>query len=506
MTTIVLSAIALSFAVYLAIGFHLSRDNKMLGDFFPLLRGMNADIRSVSEFSSSQTAGILSFATIIIIFYDYAPSIGLLITWCNITAALGLVIIQWMTPTIRKRLSEFESLPTMHEFIGQSFGSAILTKICAVATVIGFLGAYALELTVCARFFQPLLGNLSLNFLVFAFGGVGLLYTAASGFRGVVLTDRVMLYSIWLFVLGSTAHYIVHFVTKGGFTEGVAQVMEVTMNPKFPPGLTLPLMMVAILLTNTFAYVADQSIFQRIVSANSSEVAQKGVSRSLKGSIVIWTWILLLACLVGAITPLIKDEKPLLSYLKYVGNEGSFMGNITLFMVCLGIIGASLSTASTLLISCANALYSDIVSKFYSKTMSEQADSAKALTVSRVLLVLSAVVSTVIVVQLFNKYNYAIFELVLAIFSSQLGMCLPIILAIKMDNDRLKHLTNYAIGSVVAGFVMGWGFALYGKISGNFEVGVIPAIVSFFSATLVLGIGLVVKRRIVFGQDFVKET
>ena len=493
MKVIVLSALGLSSLVYIVIGFVIGRNNKTLGDFLPLQLGRTFYIKNSFEFSSSQTAAIISIATVIVAFYQFAHSVGFWLFWSVFTVAIGFICIRWMSVKIHERLKDFKYIPTLHEFLGQSFDSPTLRWVSSTATILGFLAAYALELSICARVLSPLLPDIPLMTIVMTLFLVGLIYTTASGYRGVVVTDIVMMGFIWLFFIAVSFYYMHHFATKGGFTTHFNVVVEKTINPELN-GSTLPFMLIAFFIINTFAYMADQSVFQRIVSVNKSVIAKQGIKRSIIGLTTVHIWLLFLACFVFAIITFDKNEYPISTFLKHLGTEGSVFSNVVLFIAVLGLVGASLSTASTLLVSCANTFYSDILIKIKNKKIEDQVQSISGLRFSRFVLVISAFVS-IFIVELCFYFNFDIIELILAIFSSQLGMCIPLILALTLENSRLKQLSNWATWAVIIGFVTGWGTIIIAKIIDAPELISLSAIVSWGSSSGILGIGLLLKRK-----------
>ena len=62
----VLSALLISAAIYLWIGFRLGKQTRDIGDLFPVRFGKNARVSTVSEFSTSTVATTVSLATIIL--------------------------------------------------------------------------------------------------------------------------------------------------------------------------------------------------------------------------------------------------------------------------------------------------------------------------------------------------------------------------------------------------------------------------------------------------------
>ncbi|MFT6961863.1 MAG: Na+/H+ antiporter NhaC, partial [Flammeovirgaceae bacterium] len=144
----IVSALILSFAVYLFIGFKLGKSTKGVGDMLPISGGKQASVRNSSEFSASTVATTISLATVVVAFYELVPYFGVWLFWCVLTTSAGIFVVRLIAPKIWERLSHYKTKPSLHEFLGLEYESDSLALVGAVCTSLGFLGAFAVELTV----------------------------------------------------------------------------------------------------------------------------------------------------------------------------------------------------------------------------------------------------------------------------------------------------------------------------------------------------------------------
>lgn len=198
MEIIVITAFALSFCIYILIGARQQKSVSTLGDIIPIVKGKNATVKGHAEFSASNVAASISLATVIVAFFDLAPSLGLWLLWPAITTALGFWLFSLLTKKIWQKMSLYNHRPSLHEFIGTEFNSKSVALTGAIFTTIGYLSAFAVELTVGGRFLSGLIPEIPQLLTVVLIALVGFLYTGMGGFRTVVVTDRIQMWFIWL--------------------------------------------------------------------------------------------------------------------------------------------------------------------------------------------------------------------------------------------------------------------------------------------------------------------
>jgi Na+/proline symporter len=78
--------------------------------------------------------------------------------------------------------------PTLHAYLGEEYKNGRLALVASLFTAIGYLTAFAVELTVGARFLAPLLPGTPVVILIVLLAIISFGYTALGGFRTVVVT------------------------------------------------------------------------------------------------------------------------------------------------------------------------------------------------------------------------------------------------------------------------------------------------------------------------------
>ncbi|MHC4724765.1 MAG: sodium:solute symporter family transporter, partial [Planctomycetota bacterium] len=201
MSVIVIISLLLALLIYVGVGLFLGRRTKNIADMIPLTFNRQAHVASSSEFSSSTVATTISLATVIMAFFELAQKQGIWLLWTVITTSTGLFLVRLFAKRIWNRISVYDHRPTLHEFLGTEFKSEPLRYVGAVCTSLGFLCAFAVELTVGTKFFAALVPGVPGWTVILVLTVVAFLYTATGGFRAVIVTDRIQMFSIWLLLL-----------------------------------------------------------------------------------------------------------------------------------------------------------------------------------------------------------------------------------------------------------------------------------------------------------------
>lgn len=157
MTIVVLTALLLAFVVYLWVGIYLGRRTRDVADLLPLEFSKQACVRSSAEFSASTVATTISLATVVMAFFELASRLGLWLFWTVITTSAGLLVVRLMAKKIWQRMLLYDHRPTLLEFLGTEFSSEALAYVGAICASLGFLFAFAVELTVGSKFFAALI-------------------------------------------------------------------------------------------------------------------------------------------------------------------------------------------------------------------------------------------------------------------------------------------------------------------------------------------------------------
>lgn len=490
MTATVVAALLAAFSIYLFVGFFLGRRNRNLADLIPLTQGHQAEVKSSAEFSASTVATSISLATVVLAFFELAPELGVWLFWTVLTTSIGLVCVRFVAKRIWSKLSAYDHRPTLHEFLGHEFNSRSLYMIGAACTSLGFLGAFAVELTVGSRFLAGLLPEIPLWMAVILLAFIGLAYTSYGGFRAVIVTDRIQMASIWTLLAALIGFYFYFVNGHEGWTANLAKIPDHVRQFSWRPDL--PAFLLGVWVINVPTFISDMSVWQRIAASQKPETVYRGLFSSVFSSALSWGLFVTAACLAYMVMVPVDDINPLLTLLNAVGGMNGLVPMIVLFFVVLGLYGAMLSTASTQLIAVSHTVYEDLISQ--GKKLKERIDSTRELRISRFILVAGALISMGIVMIL-SSIGFSIADFVFAIYGAQLGLFPSIIAALYGDKARLQKLSRWAAVSIACGFVAGWTTAGYGKLTANDDLVFLAPVASLLISSLILGTGFILSPK-----------
>jgi Na+/proline symporter len=491
MSTTVIISLLLALLVYIAVGLFLGRRTKNVADMLPLVFNRQARVLSSSEFASSTVATTISLATVIMAFFELAQKQGIWLFWTVVTTSTGLFLVRLFAKRIWNRISVYDHRPTLHEFLGTEYKSEPLRYVGAVCTSLGFLCAFAVELTVGTKFFAALVPGVPSWTVILVLTVVAFLYTAIGGFRAVIVTDRIQMFSIWLLLLSLPLFYMYFIFTHGGWSENFSKIPVGTLDFSYREGLFAFLL--GILVINVPTFISDMSIWQRIAGAQEDKTVSTGLLRSIFSSAATWGVFALLACFSFMIVQAKEGVNPLLGVIHVIGNAEGTLPMIVLFFSVLGLYGAMLSTASTQLIAVSHTVYADVFSRIREHPSKERIESKKELNISRTILVFAAIVSTLLV-QLLERGGLSITDLVFAVYGPQLALCPLVITALLFKRQQLSNLSAWAALAVTVGFITGWGSAVYGGLTDNSNWVFLSPVLSLIASSALLFTGYIVDK------------
>lgn len=494
MTVVVIIALVAAFVVYIVVGLSLGRRATGIGDLLPLAMSKQACVKNSFEFSASTVATTISLATVVMAFFELAGVIGIWLFWTVITTSSGLLVVRLFAKRIWERISEYDHRPTLHEFLGREFGSDAVRYVGAVCTSLGFLAAFAVELTVGSRFFAWLVPGVPAWVVVIVLSVVALFYTAMGGFRAVIVTDRIQMISIRLLLLALPAFYIYYAATHGGWGDNIAKIPPRLLSFSYS-GALIPFM-IGVFVINVPTFISDMSIWQRIAGSQKNQTVTGGLWGSVFSSAVTWGIFAVLAILAFMMVEHSQKQNvnPLVSVLRVVSEAKGPFGVLVLFFSVLGLYGAMLSTASTQLIAASHTIYEDIFSQHIRKqSLRQRLESRGELNIPRVVLVLVAVLSTILV-EVLARVGFSIVDLVFAIYGPQVGLCPLVICALMWKREHLQNMSFWAASAVSVGFIAGWGTAVYSVFTKNAGFVYLAPVSSLVISSLLLICGIFAGR------------
>lgn len=488
MTTIVITALTLSILIYLSIGFFYKKSIKRISDIIPVIKNTTASVSNSKEFSASTTATTISLATVIVAFFELVPGLGWWLLWPVLTTAFGLWLFGTLVKKIWSRMNKYDHRPSLHEFLGIEFGSKKVAMVGSIFTVVGYLTAFAVELTVGARFLASLIPDIPQWITVVVISSIAFIYVSLGGFKATVVTDRVQMVFIWLLLFAMLLFYGV-YIYNNGATVSFASIPDNLKSITWSNSLIA--FVLGILFMNLFMYVSNMGLWQRIAGSNEPETVVKGMWGSVYKTALSWGLFVVVAVGAFMVVSPVENENLLITLIKAIDN--SVIGKITIFTIVLGLYGAMLSTASTQLIAVSHTIYEDILAPIRKIDLKDRLTSKKELGLSRKILFLSAILS-VGLVEILRAGGFSVADLAFAIYGAALGMTPAIILSLYWSRNNLKKISIYAYLSITIGFLSGWGSAIAGKILDDGNLVFLSPLVGFCSAAIILTIGSLLKK------------
>ena len=489
MTLSVSLALSFSIILYLSIGYWYSTKVRGLGDVLPLLLGKNARVENHQEFAASTVAATISLATVVIAFYELVGSLGLWLLWTAVTTAAGLLCFSMIAGRIWHKMSAYDYRPTIHAYLGTEFSSKKLALVASLFTTIGYLSAFAVELTVGSRFLAGLLPQIPMLLTVVVITIVSFIYTGLGGFRVVVVTDRIQMWFIWL-LIGSMAVYYAVTASSYGWSASANKIPAGLRTLTWNNGLTSFVLGIAVM--NLLTFMSNMGLWQRIAGSQRPSVVVRGMWGSVVGAGTSWSLLVLIA--VGSfmfVTP-VQNENLLITMLKSM--QGSLLGRVVIFSVVLGLYGAMLSTASTQLIAVSHTLYEDVIAPFRGQDVHQRAELKIEALWSRLILVTSAIVA-IAVMEFLRAFGFTVADLAFAVYGAALGLVPPIMFTLFFTRTTTQRLSAPAGWAVGLGFAACWISAAYGRITGNANLVFLAPITSTLVSSTIMITSLLIVRR-----------
>lgn len=391
-------AILIAFVCYLMLMIYIGvlsmRKTKNTEDYFLGGRGLNSWVAALSAQASDMSGWLLMGLPGSI----YAFGTGK--AWIAVGLFIGTAL-NWLL--ISKRLRRYTIVAgnslTLPEFFQNRFHDKkkILLGISSVVIVIFFLVYTASALASGGKLFNTVFG-VDYHIALLIGAAVILIYTFLGGFLAVCTTDFIQgtLMLIGLMIVPIVAYAIISSDFAGALSANGVENTQYYMSLMYgPDGTKLSAISIISDLAWGLGYCGMPHILVRFMAVKSEKELKKS-------SVIAIVWVaisLFAACAIGVIgrgylsrvLTITESETVFISMIKQI-----FSGNFVLVFIgglfLCGILAAIMSTADSQLLVCASSVSKDI----YKNILKPDADDAKVLKMSRITVIIVAVLAFLI--------------------------------------------------------------------------------------------------------------
>jgi SSS family solute:Na+ symporter len=458
-TTIVLIVCSVYFSVLIVSGLILSARNKKTSDYLVAGRKLNLPF-TIATLSAVQIgAGIILGGS------SNGAEMGIWPgMWYAIGCGGGLILAGLL---VAGKLRNKESFVPL-DFYETRYGSNKWVRVWAwISNVPSLLGIFIAQLLACGNILSGFGISYTTGILICA--SVILIYSTVGGMWGIVMTDVVQT-SIIIISIPLIAVASLMLLHKGGFSPG-----DIYSTPFIPPGTFVKFiyLVVPFLLAISVSYDA----YIRYQSAKDASTAKWGCI--IAGIVVIVIGIL--TSTVGAVTRLLYPEV----------RDGvfSFMVMQSLHPVVAGIViaailGASMSSASGLLVSLGATFSRDFYNRFLHPE-SKLDDLPFSKTISRLAIGLCAVAG----ILLSFKITSILDAIIIFNYPYMGSLLIPLLAGVLWKGATRKG----AVAAMFTGGTIGVGAFLAG-IPGPLNGWVRPDLGLFFAYTVSLIVLVIISK------------
>jgi Na+/proline symporter len=446
---------------YFVRGWLLRNSFTSIEDFFNFSRNIPRRL-----FSDTFIATNVTFTSIYLVVAATSYDRGNLTLWIIIAWITGLILFRNIFPRIQ---SFFEQGHTLHEFLGQRYGSNEIRRLASISTIIVFIGTLGIEFWGVVLLLESLgLGALlTTSTIAIAVALMTAAYTALGGFKAAVLTDRWQLYMIFGLTI---AMYAVIF-GFGGLLQEVdntkrVQLIVSTIDPSsLFSDIVFAISMFVLFVPFNFCVM---DMWQRCTATRSADRITAIRSVGSFKTCISFGLIFLVPILVGLSARGMFQEGSLSDsiivfpeYLKRIAGPPAIRIPV-LCVIYAGFFAALMSTADTLLINASYSFMYDVIGPLRKINYADLDRDSRVHTIAVFrfwVFVFGLLAAPLMFVGL------TLYQLVLAVFSSQIVLFTPIIFAI-FRPERAASRSQGAWLSIVSGFAAALACAAIGRLTG----------------------------------------
>ena len=388
--------------------------------------------------------------------------------------AIGLLILGYFVPRIKKAMS-LENCDTMDDFLGSRYGhvAQIATVIINLSFFLAVLAAQFLAMTAFLGIFITLDSDL----LFYAAVAVVLMYTALAGFKGVLFTD------VWQFwIVGFCVLVIFVVLTINANWTNLGTLESHYFNATgYGTGF-----LVGVLLFFPLTLLVRTDLWQRIASANAEQTAQRAFYACAPILLVFYVLMTTIglyarASLGPGVSADISGLTLFLETVGYTRTSASFLPNLFVAILALGVFAALLSTIDTNLNVISVALSKAIRRNEWARFERETPDKISGsrtdlenglLTTARIVTLVVGILGLIVAWLIPDIVNLLVGA------ASMLLVFMPAVLATLFLGSRYAAAASL---SIVAGYVTFLIFFFLGEPKTAFLPGVGASILCYFT-------------------------
>ena len=382
------------------VGLRMSEKNETVGDFYlggrklgPLVTAMSAE---ASDMSSWLLMGLPGVA-----YLSGCADAG----WTAIGLAVGTYFNWLIVAKKLRRYTERTQSITLPEFFSDRYGDKknVLTLISAIWIIVFFVPYTASGFAACGKLFRSLFGA-DYHAAMIISGLVIIVYTTTGGFLAASTTDFIqsIVMSVALIIV------LVFGVSKAGGLGAVADNARqlpgyLSMVQSYSPatGAAVPYSALTIFSTMAWGlgYFGMPHILLRFMAIENDEkvtlsrrVATVWVVISMAAAVLIG--IVGLGMSSGGVIRTLEgsDSETIVVVISELLSKYGIFAALIAGVVLSGILASTMSTSDSQLLAASSSISNDILSKFFNIKM----DSARLLLVSRISLVVVAVIGIIV--------------------------------------------------------------------------------------------------------------
>lgn len=459
------SVVLLTLVAYFLRGWFFRHSFTSIEDFFNYSRSIPSGL-----FSDTFIATNVTFTSIYMVIAATSFERGNLTLWIIVAWVLGLVLFRIAFPRIS---SFFDQGHTLHEFLGQKYDKQSLRTLASISTIVVFVGTLGIEFWGVVLLLKGLglVGSLTVGSLAISVALVTATYTALGGFKAAVHTDR---WQLWL--IGALTVVMVLIVFNvGGLLPAVDNPARIDLLASCGSPSTLfsdIVFAIAMLILFIPFNFCVMDMWQRCTATKKEDRVRAIRSVGSWKTCLTFAIIFLVPILVGlsartVLSGASLDNNILVfpEFLKHVAGP-PLLRIPVLCIIYAGFLAALMSTADTLLINVAYSFMYDVLGPIRRVDFVALDKTAREHTIAvfRFWVVVFALLAVPLIF-----IGLTIYQLVLAVFSSQVVLFTPIMYAI-FRPQRAAVRARGAWWSIVTGFVTAVVCVATGRILGDATV------------------------------------